>query len=80
MIILMMKKGTFKKQDNKRKKEKCDNLGDDNENEQLRKYKKEGKKSYVVEFLMMKKGTFKKRTKKEKKKSVITSMIMKKNS
>ena len=33
----------MKKEDNKRKKEKCYNLGD-NEKEQLRKYKKEGKK------------------------------------
>ena len=69
MIILMVKKGTFKKQDNKRKKEKCYNLGD-NENEQLRKYKKEGKKSYVVEFLMMKKGTFKKGGHQKKKRKV----------
>ena len=33
----------MKKQDNKRKKEKHDNLGD-NEKEQLRKYQKKGKK------------------------------------
>ena len=33
----------MKKEDSKRKKEKCDNLGD-NEKEQVRKYKKEGKK------------------------------------
>ena len=33
----------MKKKVNKRKKEKCDNL-DDNEKEQLRKYEKKGKK------------------------------------
>ena len=33
----------MKKEDSKRKKEKRDNLGD-NEKEQVRKYKKEGKK------------------------------------
>ena len=33
----------MKKEDNKRKKEKRDNLGD-NEKEQLRKYEKKGKK------------------------------------
>ena len=33
----------MKKEDSKRKKEKHDNLGD-NEKEQVRKYKKEGKK------------------------------------
>ena len=34
----------MKKEDNKRKKEKRDNLGD-NEKEQLRKYEKKGKKA-----------------------------------
>ena len=44
MIILMMEKGAFKKkEDNRRKKEKCDNHSD-NEKEQLRKCEKDGKK------------------------------------
>ena len=38
-----MRKRTFKKDENKRKKEKLDNLGND-EKEHFRKYKKKGKK------------------------------------
>ena len=72
------KKEHFKKEDNKRKIKKRDNLGR-NEKEQLRKHKKEGKK-VMHDNLDEKKSILKIRTTKEKKKSVITSVIMKKNS
>ena len=48
------KKEYSKKEDNKGKKEKCDNLGG-NEKEQLRKYEKEGKKLCVITSMIMKK-------------------------
>ena len=65
--------------DNKRKKAKHDNL-DDSEKEQLRKYEKEGKKVVRYNVNDEKKDHLKKnRTTKEKKKSVIISMLMKKN-
>lgn len=43
VITLIMRKRTFKKDENERKKEKLDNLGND-EKEHFRKYKKKGKK------------------------------------
>ena len=69
----------IKKEDNKRKKAKRDNL-DGSEKEQLRKYEKEGKKVVRYNVNDEKKDHLKKnRTTKEKKKSVIISMLMKKN-
>ena len=68
----------MKKEDNKRKKEKHDNL-DDNKKEELRKYEKEGKKVMRDNL----NANEKEETKKEdnnKKKSVITLTIMKKRS
>ena len=44
----------MKKEDNKRKKENGDNFGD-NEKQQLRKYKKEGKKVIRDNLMIMKK-------------------------
>ena len=43
---MMKKKEYFEKKKDKRKEANCDNLYD-SEKEQLRKYKKEGKKVYV---------------------------------
>ena len=43
---MIKKKEYFEKKKDKRKELNCDNL-DDSEKEQLRKYKKEGKKVYV---------------------------------
>lgn len=43
MISLIMKKGTFKKEDDKRKKEKCDNL-DGSKREQIKKKDNKGKR------------------------------------
>ena len=59
------KKEHFQKKDNKRKKEKRDNLGD-NEIELLRKYKKEGKK-VMCNNLDDKKDHLKKKDNKRKK-------------
>ena len=63
----------MKNKESKRKKEKLDNLGD-NEKEQLRKYKKKRKKIMCDNLVDEKKGTFKKRgpQKRKEKKSVIT--------
>ena len=69
----------LKKEDNKRKKAKHDNLVD-NEKEQLRKYEKEGKNVLRHNLDNEKNEHFKKRgQQKKKKKSVITLMLMKKN-
>ena len=61
----MRKKRVYKKEDNKRKKEKCDNL-DDNEKEQLRKYEKKGK-NIMRDNLDGKKEHFEKEDNKRKK-------------
>ena len=64
---MLMKKNKWKKEDNKRKKDKHDNLGD-NEKEQLRKYEKEGKKvMHDITLMILKKQKWKKRTTKKKK-------------
>ena len=63
---MLMKKNKWKKEDNKRKKDKHDNLGD-NEKEQLRKYEKEGKKvMHDITLMILKKQKWKKRTTKKK--------------
>ena len=49
----MIIKDQMKKKENKRKKEKCDNLGD-NEKEQLRKYKNKGKLCMIASGMMRK--------------------------
>ena len=72
------KKEYSKKEDNKRKKAKRDNFNDF-EKEQLRKYEKEGKKVLRHNLDDKKKEHLKKEDNKRKKKSVITSMLMKKN-
>ena len=46
VIILIIKRVHLKKEDNKRKKEKGDNLHD-NEKEKLRKYEKKRKENYA---------------------------------
>ena len=63
----------------KRKKAKCDNLNVD-EKEQLRKYSKKGKKTMHGKFDDEQKEHLKKEDKKTKKQSVITLILMKKNS
>ena len=59
ICINLMKKMIYKKEDNKRKKQKRYNLND-SEKEHLRKYKKEGKK-VVRNNLDDKKGALKKK-------------------
>ena len=55
MISLIMKKGTFKKEDDKRKKEKCDNL-DGSKREQIKK-KGQRKKKSTITLVKMKKNS-----------------------
>ena len=55
----------MKREDNKIKKEKGDNLGD-NEKEQLRKYEKEERKLSMVALGMMRKNKFEKMIRKER--------------
>ena len=69
----------MKKEDNKSKKEKHDNPGN-NEKEQLRKYENKGKKVMRVDLDDEKRNISKNRTAKEKKTVSQTSMIMKTNS
>ena len=69
----------MKNEDNKRKKQNRDNLGD-NEKEQLRKSEKEGKKVMRDNLVDERKEHLKKKTTKVKTKTVIISVIMKKSS
>ena len=55
----------MKREDNKIKKEKGDNLGD-NEKEQLRKYEKEERKLSMIALGMMRKNKFEKMIRKER--------------
>ena len=55
----------MKREDNKIKKEKGDNLGD-NEKEQLRKYEKEERKLSMIAMGMMRKNKFEKMIRKER--------------
>ena len=55
----------MKREDNKIKKEKGDNLGD-NEKEQLRKYEKEERKLSMIALGMMRKNRFEKMIRKER--------------
>ena len=56
MISLIMKKGTFKKEDVKRKKEKCDNL-DGSKREQIKKKGQQRKKKSTITLVKMKKNS-----------------------
>ena len=60
----MIKKEHFKEADNKRKKEKRDNL-DNDEKEKLRKHKKKGKRDIVITLGMVKKNKLEKMIKKK---------------
>ena len=55
----------MKREDNKIKKEKGDNLGD-NEKEQLRKYEEEERKLSMIALGMMRKNKFEKMIRKER--------------
>ena len=55
----------MKREDDKIKKEKGDNLGD-NEKEQLRKYEKEERKLSMIALGMMRKNKFEKMIRKER--------------
>ena len=68
---MMKKKRTFKKEDNKRKKTKGDNL-DDNKKEQLRKYEKIRKETTFDNLGDKQKEHLKIEATKEKKKSIVT--------